>query len=155
MELRTILDKDNVLNYLPVHRPYRFVDAIQYLDLSRIIASYCFREDEFFYEGHFPGNPITPGAILVEAAAQTLLAHGIYIVNQKLDHIGQDFLLVESEIKFRKIVKPGETIVIQADKIFFKHHKLKSKVSIQLATGGLVCRGIISGIYHKKTINAE
>ena len=61
---------DEVLKLVPQQPPFRFIDTIHELDREHIVASYRFPEDADFYRGHFPGNPITPGVILVEAMAQ-------------------------------------------------------------------------------------
>jgi 3-hydroxyacyl-[acyl-carrier-protein] dehydratase len=54
-----------LLDLLPQQRPFRFVDEIVEVDEQRIVGRYTFREDEWFYAGHFPGRPITPGVILL------------------------------------------------------------------------------------------
>ncbi|MDQ3230519.1 MAG: hypothetical protein M3Q07_01770, partial [Pseudobdellovibrionaceae bacterium] len=59
-----------ILALVPQQKPFRFVDRIIEVDEQRIVGQYQFREDEWFYRGHFPGNPVTPGVILVECMAQ-------------------------------------------------------------------------------------
>ena len=59
-----------VLALLPQQEPFRFLDEILELDSDHIVARYTFRRDADFYRGHFPGNPLTPGVILVETIAQ-------------------------------------------------------------------------------------
>ena len=69
-----------VLEKVPQQAPFRFIDEIHELDSEHIVASYRFPEDSDFYRGHFPGNLITPGVILVEAMAQAgVVAQGIYL----------------------------------------------------------------------------
>jgi len=141
------LGEINVLDHFPCKTPYKFVDEVISIDMDSIVTSYTFKENEFFYKGHFPNNPTTPGAILLEAAAQTLLCHGIYIIYKEFGIHNNNFLLVESNIKFKKILRPNVKIIINSEKIFFRHNKLRSKVQIELPNGELVGRGIISGIY--------
>ena len=51
------------------------------LDEEQIVGAYRFREDAFFYRGHFPGRPITPGVILIETMAQIgVVAFGMYLL---------------------------------------------------------------------------
>ena len=70
-----------VLAALPQQAPFRFLDEIVELDDEHIVARYTFRDDEDFYRGHFPGNPLTPGVILVETMAQAgVVALGLYLV---------------------------------------------------------------------------
>ena len=68
-----------LLELLPQQEPFRFVDEILEVDADHIVARYTFRRDADFYRGHFPGNPITPGVLLIEAMAQTgVVALGIH-----------------------------------------------------------------------------
>ena len=70
-----------VLDLVPQQPPFRFIDEIIRLDEEQIVGAYRFREDEYFYRGHFPGRPITPGVILIEAMAQVgVVAFGIYLL---------------------------------------------------------------------------
>src|SRR5512137_2288214 len=69
-----------ILLNIPQQHPFRFIDEILELDEEHIVGAYRFREDEYFYPGHFPGQPITPGVILIETMAQTgVVAFGLYL----------------------------------------------------------------------------
>ena len=73
--------KQEVLELVPQQAPFRFIDEIISLDEDGIVGAYRFREDEFFYRGHFPGRPITPGVILIETMAQIgVVAFGMYLL---------------------------------------------------------------------------
>lgn len=64
-------DFDTALNQLPHGKSFRFVDSLTSLDPGReATAVYQVRGDEAFLEGHFPGHPMMPGVILIEAIAQ-------------------------------------------------------------------------------------
>ncbi|MCK7510745.1 MAG: hypothetical protein MZV70_46225 [Desulfobacterales bacterium] len=70
-----------VLDLVPQQAPFRFIDEIISLDEQQIVGAYRFREDEYFYRGHFPGRPITPGVILIETMAQIgVVAFGMYLL---------------------------------------------------------------------------
>ena len=74
------LSPGRILELLPQQRPFRFVDEILEVDEQRISGRYTFRPDEFYYAGHFPGRPITPGVILLESMCQVgVVALGIYL----------------------------------------------------------------------------
>ena len=76
-----VLSNEEVLAMVPQQEPFRFIDEIVELSEDHIVARYTFREDADFYRGHFPGNPITPGVILTETAAQAaVVAFGIALV---------------------------------------------------------------------------
>ena len=65
-----VLSPAEVLELLPQREPFRFVDEFIVVDEEHIKARYRFRPEADFYRGHFPGNPVTPGVILLEAIAQ-------------------------------------------------------------------------------------
>jgi 3-hydroxyacyl-[acyl-carrier-protein] dehydratase len=93
---------------LPHRPPFLFVDEIISADRERIVARHVFTEGEFFFRGHFPGYPVTPGVILVETMAQSGGA-GL----RKLGILGEGalfFLATVDRVKFRRQVRPGEEL---------------------------------------------
>lgn len=70
-----------IVNALPYEKPFLFVDEIVHLDENGIEGNYRFKEDEYFYQGHFKNYPVTPGVILTECMAQIgLVCLGVYLV---------------------------------------------------------------------------
>jgi len=144
---------EQVLRAIPQQPPFRFIDDILEADGEHMVGIYRFREDEFFYSGHFPGNPITPGVILVEAMAQTgVVAFGLYLF--MAEHKGSAegakrlttlFTILE-EVEFRGIVKPGERVIIRAEKIYFRKGSLKTRTSMTRENGEMVCSGVLAGM---------
>ena len=83
------MEANRVLDFLPQQDPFRFLDKIIELDEERIVSRYTFKKDEYFYQGHFPGDPVTPGVILTEAMAQTgVVALGLYLTSLKFGEEG-------------------------------------------------------------------
>ena len=77
-----------IISRLPYESPFLFVDELQEADENGIKGSYTFKNDEYFYQGHFKDNPITPGVILIETMAQIgLVSFGIFLVKDKVDKI--------------------------------------------------------------------
>lgn len=109
-----ILDREGIEDILPHRKPFLFVDAVIEIEFGKYIeANYSFPPDAYFFEGHFPGNPIVPGVLLIEAMAQAAA-----ILAYKTDSItwrdrGALLLRIDNAI-FRKQVKPGEKIEIEA-----------------------------------------
>ena len=144
------LSPEEVLELLPQQEPFRFVDEILEVDEDHIVARYRFRPDADFFRGHFPGDPITPGVILLESLAQVgVVALGIYIYALQYGREGvkkRIALFTDANIDFSGIVKPGERVTISAQKMFFRRGKLRSEASMTLEDGTVVCAGTISGL---------
>lgn len=146
----TPLRPDQVLAAIPQQEPFRFIDEIVSLDADRIVATYRFRSDHDFYRGHFPGNPVTPGVILIETMAQTgIVALGIYLMSLEgadVDPEKMMTLFTDASVDFNGIVKPGERVTIEAKKVFWRRRKLRSEAELRLDDGSVVCSGTVSGM---------
>jgi len=103
-------DSDALVALLPHRPPFRFIDAVDELDPGgTVVARYRVTGDEAFLAGHFPGNPIFPGVIQLEALAQAgaigVLSDARY--RDKLPLFGG----VE-RVRWRRMVKPGDELVL-------------------------------------------
>jgi 3-hydroxyacyl-[acyl-carrier-protein] dehydratase len=148
------LTTSDLLNSIPQQKPFRFVDEILSVDEEHICGHYTFREDEFFYAGHYPGKPITPGVILMECMAQIgVVALGIYLRSLEVSlEETKNWLAVftETEVEFSKSVYPGEKVIVTAKKIFWRRMKLRSNITMRDSSGNLLASGAASGIGIKK-----
>jgi len=139
-----------ILAAVPQQEPFRFIDEILEIDDDHVVAAVRFGAQHDFFRGHFPGRPITPGAILVEAMAQAaLVAHGIYLLAKQPPRESNGRLLsvfTDADVEFAAMVTPGMRVVTTGRKIFFRHRKLRSAVRMHLEDGTLVCSGELSGI---------
>jgi 3-hydroxyacyl-[acyl-carrier-protein] dehydratase len=143
------LTPDEVLAALPQQEPFRFVDEILEIDEEHIIGTYRFRPDADFYRGHFPGNPVTPGVILIESMAQVgIVALGLYLLTleSEADKDKITTLFTDTSVDFNGIVKPGDRVTISARKKFFRRRKLRSDAEMTLDDGTVVCSGSVSGM---------
>jgi UDP-3-O-[3-hydroxymyristoyl] N-acetylglucosamine deacetylase/3-hydroxyacyl-[acyl-carrier-protein] dehydratase len=114
-----MFDIMDIQGFLPHRPPFLFIDKIMDMGEDYIVGVKNVTMNETFFEGHFPGNPVMPGVIQVEAMAQTggvLLLHSVPDPENYITL----FLKIE-EVKFRKVVRPGDTIVF--------HNKLMKPVS--------------------------
>lgn len=145
-----MLTPEKVLALIPQQPPFRFIDKIIELGESTATGEYTFRLDESFYEGHFPGNPVTPGVILIEAMCQTgLVALGIHLLGMELpeEEVAKTItLFTDAQVEFSQVVIPGTTVRVSAEKIFWRRRKLKSKVELTLTDGTFVAGGTVSGM---------
>jgi len=142
-----------ILDLVPQQAPFRFIDEIISLDEEQIVGAYRFRDDEFFYRGHFPGRPITPGVILIETMAQIgVVAYGMYLLacqrhvrpSQMKEPLSL-FSLADG-VEFKGIVKPGERVIVKGRKIYMRRGALKVDISMERENGEVVCVGKLAGM---------
>lgn len=138
----------DIIALLPYKRPFLFVDAISIVSENTITGHYTFREDEFFYTGHFKDHPVTPGVILTECMAQIgLVCLGIYLMkDEPREGHGPQIALTSHQMDFFIPVLPGQQVTVHSEKEVFRFNKLKCKVKMFSATGDLVAKGMISGM---------
>lgn len=113
-----ILGLEDIKKHIPHREPFLYVDGVKdYVEGKSIVGIKTFSENEFFFKGHFPGNPIVPGVILMESLAQT----GGILVNmsfkKELEEKGftNAFLMGLDGCKFRKIVTPGDQVELHIE----------------------------------------
>ncbi len=96
---------------IPHREPFLLVDEIVELDDSRILCRKTFGGDEFWYRGHYPDFPLTPGVLLCEAGMQA----GAILVARFLDDDTKGIPVATrlNEVRFKRMVRPGETIDIE------------------------------------------
>ena len=139
----------DLLAAVPQQRPFRFIDEIIDVDERHIVGTYRFRPDEAFYAGHFPGNPVTPGVILIETMAQTgVVAFGLYLIKRSGESAAGMLTLFTTaeDVEFSGIVRPGERVIVYGEKIYFRRGALKCRVRMERENGEIVCAGVLAGI---------
>ena len=99
-----------ILAAIPHRPPMLLVDQIVEQTAERIVCRKTFRGDEFFCQGHYPGNPVIPGVILCETALQT----GAILLSKHTEASGGVPVATRlNDVKFKKMVRPGDTILIE------------------------------------------
>jgi len=104
-----IMDVNEIQRLLPHRPPFLFIDKILDIGDDFIVGMKNVTMNESFFKGHFPGNPVMPGVIQIEAMAQT---GGVLLMRSIPDPENYVTLFLKIEnVKFRKIVEPGDTII--------------------------------------------
>jgi beta-hydroxyacyl-ACP dehydratase FabZ len=113
-----LYDISAIKEILPHRSPFLFVDRIVKLEVGeKIIAEKDLAIDEFFFTGHFPGDPIMPGVLISEALAQTsglLLGLTWKDKGKSPDQERVHFVLATINMKFFNPAKPGETLRLES-----------------------------------------
>ena len=139
-----------VLQRVPQREPFRFIDEILELDRDHIVAGYRFRPEADFYRGHFPGNPITPGVILIETMAQAgVVALGLYLASCEMSPEELEKLVTvftDADVEFAGQVSPGDRVLTTGRKQYFRRRKLRAEVEMRLEDGSVVCSGVLAGM---------
>ena len=142
------MKKETIIQLLPYQIPFLFVDELTYISENRSEGYYTFKNDEYFYQGHFKEKPITPGVILTEVMAQIgVVCLGIYLLKNDFSETkNPQIALTSNEVSFFLPVKPKERVKVVSEKIYFRFNKLKCNVQLFNKKNELVCKGIISGM---------
>ncbi len=110
------LDIEEIKKLIPHRKPFLFIEEVKVIEKGKIGESVrTFEETEYFFEGHFPDNPIVPGVVIVEAMAQTA---GVVVSESLINKNDQSVLFMSiNKAKFRKPVLPNYKIKFYVEMI--------------------------------------
>jgi len=107
---------DEIVKLIPHRKPMLLLDEIVELGPASIVCQKTFHEDEFFFQGHYPGEPIVPGVILCEAGMQAgaaLLASMLAGNSAAGMGPGVPVATRMNDVKFKKVIRPGDVIQLE------------------------------------------
>ncbi|MFC1811263.1 3-hydroxyacyl-ACP dehydratase FabZ [Thermodesulfobacteriota bacterium] len=111
--MEKMYDIQEIMNVLPHRYPFILVDRIlELIPGEKVVALKNVTINEPFFQGHFPGTPVMPGVLIVEAMAQA----GAVLAYASLSHEESDgvvFFMGMDKVKFRKPVVPGDQLIIE------------------------------------------
>lgn len=126
------LDAKMIMSILPHRDPFLFVDRVTYLEKGkRAIGIKNVTINDYYFRGHFPGKPVMPGVIIIEAMAQV---GGIMMLSSQENRGKLAYFMAMNNVKFRKTVVPGDQLVFDV-----VAGRIKAK------TGQVYGKAIVSG----------
>src|SRR4051812_41179155 len=129
MPYETELDIRRILDTLPHRYPFLMLDrVVEFIGEDALVAIKNVSINEPYFQGHFPGNPVMPGVLQLEAMAQ---AGGVLMLRRGTSEGKTSLLMSADKVKFRKPVRPGDQLIINA--------KLTKTRGTKLATAEITC----------------
>jgi UDP-3-O-[3-hydroxymyristoyl] N-acetylglucosamine deacetylase / 3-hydroxyacyl-[acyl-carrier-protein] dehydratase len=130
-----VMDTKDIMAVLPHRYPFLMVDRVlSFEGETKVVGMKSVSINEPFFQGHFPGHPVMPGVLQLEAMAQLA---SILLRKQSSITSGIGYFMSADDVKFRKPVVPGDTLIIEAE-------LLRAKGNIGKAVGRCLVNGEVS-----------
>lgn len=120
-----VLTTQDILNYLPHRYPFLLVDKVVEIEENRIVGIKNVTVNEPFFQGHFPGLPIMPGVLILEAMAQVSGLYYLQTVENPEQYVF--YFAGLDNVKFRKPVVPGDQLRMEIDVVRSRKNSCKTK----------------------------
>ena len=111
--MKTALGREEIEAILPHREPFLLIDEVVELEPGeRVVARKKVRPDEWYLKGHFPGRPVMPGVLIVEAMAQT---GAIAVLVEEANRGKIAFFAGIDDCRFKRVVEPGDVLTLTCE----------------------------------------
>lgn len=111
--MEVLMNKEQIMEIIPHRDPFLLIDEINEMEIGkRVVATKYIKEEDFWFKGHFPGFPVTPGVLMIEMLAQAGAVAMLSIPENK-GKIGL-FAGIDGA-KFKRQVVPGDTLILEVE----------------------------------------
>jgi 3-hydroxyacyl-[acyl-carrier-protein] dehydratase len=138
---KTTLGREEIEAILPHREPFLLIDEVLELEPGeRVVARKLVRPDEWYLAGHFPGRPVMPGVLIVEAMAQT---GAVAVLSEEENRGRMAFFGGIDDVRFKRIVEPGDELLLECrlERVRGPIGKGKATASVD---GKLAARGTLT-----------
>ena len=137
--MAVVLNKEQIMEIIPHRDPFLLIDEVNELEVGkRVVATKYIKQEDFWFKGHFPEYPVTPGVLMVEMLAQAG-AVALLAMPENKGKIG--FFGGIDKCKFRQQVVPDDTLLLEVEII-----KVKGPIGVGKA---------VATVNGKKAVSAE
>ncbi len=141
-----VLDIEDIKKILPHRYPFLMIDRILELNERSAVGMKKLTKSDYFFAGHFPGNPVMPGVLMLEAMAQV----GGVILLSRPENTGKiAYFMSINNAKFRRIVRPGDELRFEVDVVRYKTRtgRVHGKA---LVNGNLAAEADLNFVFEKE-----
>lgn len=108
-----LYNKEQIMEIIPHRDPFLLIDEVEELEVGRrVVATKFISPDSFWFRGHFPGHPVTPGVLIIEMLAQ---AGAVCALSMPENQGKIAFFAGIDKAKFRRQVLPGDTLRLEVE----------------------------------------